>query len=136
MVKDAVLRKEIAVTEKDKAGILASLSKILAEHGINIEGVAGYAANSEAKIMFVTEDDVRAQDAIKKAGYKQVSENRVIQVYLVNKAGALKTISAKLASAGIDLKYAYGTICSEGCPATIILATSDDEKALALLKQK
>lgn len=136
MVKDAGLRKEIAVTEKDRAGILADLSKILAEHGINIEGVAGYAANNEAKIMVVTEDDVRAQEAIKKAGYKQVSENEVVQVYLINKAGALKAMSARLASAGIDLKYAYGTICSEGCPATMILATSDNKKALAVLKQK
>lgn len=135
MVKDAGLRKEILVTEKNKAGILANLSKILSEHGINIEGVAGYAVNNEAKIMLVTEDDVRAQDAIKKAGYKQVSENEVVEVELVNKAGALKTVGAKLASAGIDIKYAYGTICSEGCPAKIILSTSDNEKTLVLLKQ-
>lgn len=136
MVKNADLTKEIVVTEKNKIGILANISKILADHGINIEGVAGYAANNEAKIMLVAEDNLRASDAIKKAGYKEVRENEVIEVELVNKPGALKNISAKLVSGGIDIKYTYGTICSAGCPAKLILCTSDNERALVLLKQK
>lgn len=135
MVKNSGLTKEIVVTDKNKVGILANISKILAEHGINIEGVAGYAADDDAKIMLVTADNLRASDAIKKAGYKSVRENEVIKIDLVNKPGALKTITAKLAAEGIDLKYAYGTICSTGCPAKIILSTSNNEKALVLLKQ-
>ena len=135
MVKSAGLVKEIVVTEKNKMGILANISKILADHGINIEGVAGYAANNEANIMLVAEDNTRALDAIKKAGYKQVRESEVIEVVLTNKQGALKTITAKLVAGGIDIKYTYGTICSTGCPAKIIISTSNNEKALTLLKQ-
>ena len=134
MVRDVKLIKEILVSCKNKAGILANISKILADSGINIQGVAGYAVNEEAKIMLVTEDNLRAVDAIKKAGYKNVREGEVIIADLVNKPGALKSFTAKLATVGIDIKYAYGTICSEGCPGKIVLSTSDNEKAVVLFK--
>ena len=135
MVKDANLGKEIVVTEKNKIGILANISKILADHGINIEGVAGYAAGGEAQIMLVAEDNLRAADAIKKAGYKSVKENEVVVVDLINKPGALKNITAKLVSGGIDIKYAYGTVCSGECPAKLVLSTSNNEKAVVLFKE-
>lgn len=134
MIKDVKLAKEIYVSEKNKVGILANISKILADSGINLHGVAGYAVGGEASIMLVAEDNLRAADAIKKAGYKNVKENEVIITELINKPGALKDLTAKLAAGGIDMKYVYGTVCSAGCPGKIVLSTSDNEKALALLK--
>ena len=136
MVRDAKLGKELVVTVPNKIGILANISKILADHGINIEGVAGYAANNEAKIMLVASDTLRAKEALVKAGYKMTKENEIVIVDLENKPGALKGISAKLADAKIDIKYTYGTACPTGCPARIILSTSENEKALLSLKAK
>ena len=134
MIKDVKLAKEIIVSEKNKVGILASISKILADSGINIQGVAGYAVDGEAKIMLVTEDNLRAVDAIKNSGYKAVKESEVVIAELINKPGALKSFTAKLAAGGIDIKYAYGTVCPAGCPGRIVLSTSDNKKALVLLK--
>jgi len=134
MIKDVKLAKEILVSEKNKIGMLANISKILADSGINIQGVAGYAVDKEAKIMLVTEDNPRAVDVIKKAGYKTVKESEVIMAELVNKPGALKSFAAKLTTGGIDIKYAYGTICSAGCPGRIVLSTSDNKKAVALFE--
>ena len=134
MIKDVRLAKEILVSEKNKVGVLANISKILVDSGINIQGVAGYAVDKEAKIMLVTEDNLRAVEAIKKAGYKAVKESEVVMAELINKPGALKSFTAKLAAGGIDIKYAYGTICSAGCPGRIVLSTSDNEKAVVLFK--
>lgn len=130
MIRSANLGKELLVTITNKVGILANISKILADHGINIEGVAGYASGNEAKIMIVADDTLRAKEAIVKAGYKSTKENEVVVVDLDNKPGALKSITAKLAAEKIDIRYIYGTVCPEGCPARIILSTSDNEKAL------
>ena len=136
MVKDARLGKEIDVMVANKIGILAEMSKILADSGINIEAVAGYATpDKNAKIMLVAEDTTRASDALKKAGYKSLKENEVVIVELENKAGALKEITAKLASANIDIKQVYGSACAAGCPAKIIVSTSDNKKALVALKE-
>ena len=137
MIKDAKIGKEIIVTTENKIGVLANISKILADHGINIEGVAGYAGqNNEAKLMLVADDTLRAREAIEKAGYKNTRESEVVIVDLQNKPGALKGITAIMAADKIDIRYMYGTACPEGCPARIVLATSNNERALVLFKTK
>lgn len=136
MVKSAGLGKEIVVNVVNKIGVLADMSKVLAEGGINIEAVAGYATqNNAAQIMLVADDNLRAIDALKKAGYKSAGDREVIIIELENKTGALKNITAKLAAEGADIKYIYGTTCAENCPARIILSTTDNAKALAALKK-
>jgi hypothetical protein len=135
MIKGANLGKELVITADNKVGVLANISKILADHGINIEGVAGYAAEGgKAKIMLVAEDALRAKEALQKAGYKDMKENEVVVVDLENKAGALKSITAKMSDAKIDIRYTYGTTCPSGCPARLILATNNNEKAVVLFK--
>ncbi len=136
MVRDVNLGKELVVTAPNSIGMLADISRIMADHGINIEGAAGYSVETEAKIMIVADDASRAKDALAKGGYKNCKENEVIVVDLENKPGALKAVTAKIASGKIDLRYVYGTTCPAGCPARIILATSDNEKTLVLLKAK
>jgi hypothetical protein len=135
MIKNAQLAKEVVVTVSNKIGILADISKLIADHGINIDAVAGYAAENEAKIMLVTQDNLRTVDALRKAAYKVIKEEEVVVVDLENKAGALKNLTAALAAQNIDIKHVYGTVCSAGCPAKIVLSTSDNEKALVAFKK-
>jgi hypothetical protein len=136
MVKSVSLAKEIIVTVQNKIGILADISRMLADHGINIEGVAGYAQDKEAKIMIVTDDNLRTVEALQKGGYKSVKENEVVIVELVNKPGALKDLAGRLAEAKIDIRYCYGTTCAEGCPAKIVLSTVNNEKTAVLFTKK
>ena len=135
MIKSADLGKEIAVTIVNKIGVLADISRLLSETGINIEAVAGYAIDKDAKIMLVTDDNLRSVDALKKAGYGSLKENEVIILELENEPGALKTISTILADNGIDIKQICGTTCTCGCPTKIILSTSNNEKALLAFKK-
>jgi hypothetical protein len=137
MIKGANLGKELVITAENKVGVLANMSKILADHGINIEGVAGYAAeDKKAKIMIVAEDALRAKEALQKAGYREMKENEVVVLDIENKPGALKSVTAKMADAKIDIRYTYGTTCPSGCPARLIIATSNNEKAVVLFKAK
>ncbi|MFA5275620.1 MAG: hypothetical protein WC417_01845 [Candidatus Omnitrophota bacterium] len=135
MIKAVKLGQEIQIGTGNKAGVLANVSKLLSEKGINIEGVAGHVINNEAKIMVITNDALRAKDALSKAGYKEVKENQVIIIELENKLGALKTVTSVLAEGKIDIKQIYGTACVAGCPAQLVLSTSDNDKALVELKK-
>jgi hypothetical protein len=136
MIRSVSLGKEIVVTVENKIGILAGMSRILADHGMNIEGIAGYESDNEATLMFVVTDTLRAKEALQKAGYTKIKETEVVVIDLVNKPGALKGITAKMAAENIDIRYIYGTTCSEGCPARVILATANNEKTLVALKTK
>jgi hypothetical protein len=136
MITNARLGKEIVVTLANKIGLLADMTKLIADHGVNIETLAGYAdKDGSAKIMMVTEDNQRVGDALKKAGYKSLIEREVVIVDLENKVGALKQVGAKLAAEGIDIKHVYGTSCAAGCPAKLVLSTNDNEKALLAFKK-
>lgn len=136
MIKNAHLGKEIVVTVVNKIGVLADMSRILAQSGINIETVAGYALDDKtAKIMFISDDNLRAGDALKKAGYNSITEREAVIVELENKAGALKLVTERLAAAGIDIKQVYGTTCPGGCPAKMVLSTTDNAKALLVFKK-
>ena len=134
MIKNAEMGKELVLTVPNKMGTMANVSKILADHGINIEGVAGYAMGIEAKILVVADDLLRAAEALKKAGFKAIEQKEVVVVELENKPGALKSITAKMLDAKIDIRYIYGTTCSGGCAAMLIVSTNDNEKALVVFK--
>ncbi|MCM8763378.1 MAG: hypothetical protein NC936_00540 [Candidatus Omnitrophica bacterium] len=131
----AHLGKEIMVTIVNKVGILADMSEIIANHGINIEAVGGYAVGNTAYILITTNDNLRAIEALRQKGYKSAVENEVVIVELENKPGALKNISRKLAAADIDIKHIYGSACSAECPARLVISCSDNEKAVVLLKK-
>jgi len=135
MGRQAQLSKEIAVTVANKVGVLADMSKLLSEGGINIEAVAGYAVGNEAKVMVVTGNNAAAVEILKKAGYASLKENEVVMVELENKPGALKEITMSLEGNGVDIKQVYGTACSSGCPSRLVFSTSDNQKALEALKK-
>ena len=135
MLKSVSMGKEICVKVINKIGVLADMSKILTDSKINIEAIAGYGKDGtkEAEIMLVTDNNARALELLKKNNYTAVKEKEVLVVELNNKPGALKTITERIATEGVDIRYIYGTACSGEYPAKIILATTDDKKALALL---
>jgi hypothetical protein len=136
MVKEVNIGKEIVVTEKNKIGVLADIARLVSDHGINIEAVAGYAgADGVAKIMIVTNDNLRAKEAIQKKGYKDVKESEIVIIELENKIGALKNITAKLVAENIDIRYMYATTCPAGCPAKLVFSTTANEKAVVSLKK-
>ena len=133
MIKGAVLGKEIVVRVINKIGVLSDMATILSDCGINIHAVNGYAVENIATIRFFTEDNVRAIDALKKSGYTDTKEKEVVVLELENKIGSLKNITSRLAGDGIDIVHIYGTACSCGCPAKIVVSASNNEKALVVL---
>ena len=136
MVRKAEAGKEIVVTVANRIGVLADVSTIVADHGINIRALAGWGDADKAQIMLVTEDNLRAVDALKKKNYTAIRESGVVLVELENKPGVLKDVTAKLAGHQIDIKYIYGTTCSCGGPALVVVRTSDNERALVAFKGK
>ncbi|MDD4954943.1 MAG: ACT domain-containing protein [Candidatus Omnitrophica bacterium] len=134
MVKNAFIWKELTLTTKNKVGLLAHIAKIIADHGINIEGIVGYSMDGEANIMIVAENITEAKETLSQSGFS-VKESEVLVVDLRNKSGALKSLAAKISEHNIDIKYIYGTVTLEEGISRLVLATSANEKALVILKE-
>lgn len=137
MIKNIILGEEITITTRNKVGILADVAMLLANKGINIDAILGYKAGVMGKVSLLTNANLIIINELKKKKYKMVKETEVLLVDLENKPGALKVVATEMKENNIDIKYAYVTPCT--CPAKgssrMILQTSDNEKAMALLSK-
>lgn len=136
MIKSLSIGQEVSVVVINEVGALARVTSFLVNHGINVNAVAGYSNHigDQAGLMFITDDNVSAINELTTNGYEDVRENEVIIVELENTPGALKNISERLTQNNINISYIYSTSCLNGCPAKIILSTSDNGRAFELLK--
>lgn len=126
---NAVKVKEIIATTPDKAGMLAEVTNIVAGAGVNILALCAYAMEGNAKFLMLTSDNGKVISALKskKIG---VEEAEVVSVTLSNKVGAAKELAVKLAKAGVDIEYCYGST-GNGSEALFVVAAKNPDKALA-----
>lgn len=135
MIKNLVRAKEIRTGVNNEVGALARMMSFLANHGINVETILGYSdqTGTQGNIIFITDDNQKSITELIDNGYEYVEERNVVIIELENKPGALKNVSELLANTGINIDYLYCTTCSSGCPAKIVLATSDNDRAFEVL---
>lgn len=125
--------REIVVETQDKVGILAEISGALADHKVNIKGIAGYSQEGKAKFMFITNDDEeKVFSALRSKGYV-ATEKEVVLARIPDKVGALKEIADKIKAAGINLSYIYGTTCDCPCECCLVISSNDNGKITKIL---
>ncbi len=135
MIKRVTLGEEVTITVKNKIGLLAGISEMLANRGINIESALGYESGKSAKLMLVTTANIAIISDLKRK-YKSVKEKEVVMVELEDRPGAMKVVTTELKQAKIDITYLYVTSpSSPGGSSRMVIQTSDNEKAMALLSK-
>lgn len=134
MIKSVSLGEEIIITTKNKVGLLADIATMLANQGVNVEAASGYESNGSAILRLVTNANLGIVAELRAKKYKSVKEAEVVLVELLNKPGTLKVVTTELGKNKIDIKCLYVTSSSGGGSSSrIVLSTSDNEKAMALL---
>ena len=135
MIKRVTLGEELVITVKNKVGLMAGISELLANRGINIESALGYESGKTAKLMLVTTANIAILGDLKKK-YKSVKETEVVMVELKDSPGAMKVVTTELKKAKIDIIYLYVTSpSSPGGSSRMVIQTSDNEKAMAFLSK-
>lgn len=126
--------KEIVLREVNRVGLLSDVAKAVAQKGISILAITGSVHGADCYIHLVTDDNLRACDAISEQGYKPVEEG-VILIELAHKPGMLKRLGEVLASDEIDIRHVYATVLEEQDKCLLVLRTSNDEHALPWLNK-
>jgi len=122
--------KEIHVVADNKIGTLSDVSQWLADKGINIQAVCGYADSDKAHFLFVTSDNKKAIDILK-AKQLEVAENEVVIVEMQHKVGTLKDMTKKLKNADVDIIHIYATAYSTpNAPENVVVNSNDNKKAI------
>jgi len=122
---------QLVCSMPSRVGLLADIAEALRKAGVNITAFSAYERDGEAKFLMVTSDNAKATEALGRLNAK-VREKSVVAVDMPNKPGALEEITKKIAEAGINIEYSYGTAGAADV-ATVVLKTADDAKAASLL---
>ncbi len=131
---EKVIRKnELRVLAKDRVGAIAELSKMISEKGVNIDDICVYTLGGDVAFYIVTDDNKKLSGILSEKGYR-FEEREVVMLSLENRPGALQEVADKLRQENIDIKYLYGTTAGKGDKTTIIFSSSDNEKAVEVLK--
>lgn len=125
--------KEISVRVLSDIGILAQLTKIVADKGVNIRAAAAWVEDGNKGVVhLVTDDNLRAVEALRAHSYAPI-EIDSIEVLVHHSPGMLSSICQKIGNSGISIKYLYASapVSQDTCIA--VLSTDNNEHALVVL---
>jgi hypothetical protein len=125
--------KEIYVSVLNDIGILAQLTRIVADKGVNIRAAAAWVEDeNKGVVRLVTDDNLRAKDALRAHNYAP-EEIDSVEVLMHHSPGMLSSICNKIGSGGINIRYLYASapVSDESC--LVVVSTENNERALVLL---
>ena len=125
--------KQVTVFLTDKPGQLANAEAALADAGINIRALSSIPLASDHGIAhFVVDDAPAAEKALGPVGLA-VRTTDVLLVEMPDRPRALLEVTQRLADAGVNIQYVYGSVAAPGAPAPAVFKVSDiDAGAKAL----
>jgi hypothetical protein len=120
----------LKITVADAVGKLAEGAEVLKAAGINILAACAWVEGDKGHMLLQTDDNAKAAEALA-PGVESSETATAVAVTVPNQPGALSGGAAALAQAGIHVSVCFAT--TAGSEATIVMMTSDNEKAASLL---
>jgi hypothetical protein len=127
------IAKQLVVMLENRPGALAELCTELARVAVNIQAIQASEAKPVVSVrLLVTQLDT-AKRVCERMGLKYKEES-VLTVLVGNRPGALGRITRKLAEAGINIEYLYGSIDKNTKRALILCGVADVEAASRIIR--
>ena len=121
----------IIVMAKNEVGVIADISRVLADNGINIETISAETLGDNGAISLTTDDYDEALRALTSAGFKTVTDDSLI-VSLRDEPGALAKVAEKLKEGGVNIQSLH-IVERRGDYTTVAILPDDRAKAEGLL---
>ena len=126
------LDRQLSIALENQPGRLAYICNLLAQGGVNIDGVCVIDNVEQGMVRLMTNDAVAARAILEHAGL-HVVEAEVLVLELLDQLGKLARLSEALGEAGINIEYAYATVDHQGAQTRLILKTQRARKAHEIL---
>ncbi len=117
----------------NKPGVLAQVSRCLAQARVNIVAMTMMDSSEHGVLRLVAEDPAAVRAAIKSLNLP-MTEAEVLLIEMANKPGALAEVCGRLAEAHVNIAYAYCTTGAGGGKTKGIFKVADNRKAMKVLK--
>ena len=126
--------KEIELEVLNEIDVLQDLAKPVAEKGISILALSSTAAGKNAIVRLITDDNLRACDALRKKNYNPV-ERPVVLAEVPHKPGMFRLLAEKLGRAGVGITRVIATAALAETTALVVLSCTDNERAVVVLNE-
>ena len=124
----------IIVMAKNEVGVIADISRVLADNEINIETISTEALDDKGSISLTTDDYDGALRALTNAGFKTVTDDSLL-VSLRDEPGALARVAEKLKQGGVNIQ-SLQIVDRRGDYTTVAIMTDDRAKTEGLLDKE
>ena len=121
----------IILMARDEVGIIADISKVLADEGINVETINAEVSGADLTVILTTDRYDRALYVLNQAGFKAVSDDALV-LRLPDEPGALATVAGRLKDAEVNIESLH-IVRRQSGHAMIALKTDDRTKAIAAI---
>ena len=124
----------IIVMAKNEVGVIADISRVLADKGLNIEAISAEALGDKGVVTLTTNDDDDALRVLTDAGFKTVTDEALV-LRLRDEPGALARVAERFKDAGVNLQSLHIVDRRDGYT-TVALAADDRARAEALVDKE
>ena len=120
--------KQLSFTMPNRAGLLSEVTVAVLGAKVNINTLCAYELENNAYFMLTVDSNAKTKKALAKLGIESKEED-VVAVEMPNRVGELEKVAKKIADAGINIKYIYGTT-GTGKSSICVFKTSDNTKTI------
>ena len=124
----------IIVMAKNEIGVIADISRVLADNHINIETISTETLDDKGTITLTADDYDGALRALTDAGFKTVTDDSLL-VSLKDEPGALAKVAEKLKQGGVNIQSLH-IVERRGDYTTVAILPDDRAKAEGLLDKE
>jgi len=125
--------KQLSFTMPNRAGLLSEVTVAVLGAKVNINTLCAYELENNAYFMLTVDSNAKAKKALAKLGIESKEED-VVAVEMPNRVGELEKVAKKIADAGININYIYGTT-GTGKSSICVFKTSDNTKTIILINK-
>jgi hypothetical protein len=123
--------KRIVIVANDEVGVIAGITRILADGGLNLEGIDADVSGDQGTIVLSADDTDRALALLNQAGYRAVGDDTIV-LRLPDVPGALAKVADSLKQAGVNIQNLHILARSAGY-ATVAITADDRDRARAII---
>jgi hypothetical protein len=122
---------QFSIALDNTAGTLARLCGLLRRSKVNIEAISVSDNTDCGWVRMIATPSAKARAVLHKARYT-VCAQLVVTVEAADRPGELERITSRLARAGVNVNYVYGST-PRGEGSTLVLGVSDADRAMKSL---
>lgn len=121
----------IIVMARDEVGVIADITRVLGDEGINMESINAQVTGEEVAVILTTDRYDHAVYVLNQAGFKAVSDDALV-LRLSDEPGALAEVAGRLKEAGVSIESLH-ILSRQSGYAMVALKTDNRSEAIAAI---